>query len=166
MQKKIENIQDLRGVAILFVVMLHLLAMEQKYGHGDRLLSDFFTLGASGVDLFFVISGMVMVTATRGLFQRPPAIAQFFYNRLSRVYPLYWIFSLPVLAIYLVRPEMVNASQGIKSIFLSHSCYCRRIYCLLAVGWALIHVIYFTVCSRFDVRSESNLQILILWSFS
>jgi peptidoglycan/LPS O-acetylase OafA/YrhL len=166
MHKKIENIQGLRGVAIFFVVVLHLLAMEQKYGHGERLLSDFLTLGASGVDLFFIISGMVMVTVTRGLFQRPAEIAQFFYNRLSRLYPLYWIFSLPVLAIYVAHPEMVNASQGHQvNILESFLLLPQNLLPLLGVGWALIHVIYFyCVFTLLLFAPERRLtNLLILW---
>ena len=167
MQKKIENIQGLRGVAISFIVIAHLLAMEVKYGHGDRVLSDFiYTICGSGLDLFFVVSGMVMVMATRGLFQRPVEIAQFFYNRLSRIYPLYWIFSLLVLAIYLVRPEMVNASQGHQvNILKSFLLLPQNLLPLLGVGWALIHVIYFywgfTLLMFAPEKRLTNL--LILW---
>ncbi len=167
MQKKIENIQGLRGVAISFIVIAHLLAMEIKYGHGDRLLSDFiYIICGSGLDLFFVVSGMVMVMVTRGLFQRPVEIAQFFYNRLSRIYPLYWIFSLPVLAIYLARPEMVNASQGHQvNILESFLLLPQNILPLLAVGWALIYVVYFycgfTLLMFAPEKQLTNL--LILW---
>lgn len=34
-RKKIENIQGLRGAAILLVVFAHIMAIEQKYGHGS-----------------------------------------------------------------------------------------------------------------------------------
>ena len=109
---KIENIQALRGVAILLVVFAHVMAIEQKYGRGDGILPHFFALGVSGVDLFFVMSGFVVVTVTRHCFQQPIAVGHFFYNRVSRVYPLYWLYSLVVLGVYLLRPEMVNAAQG------------------------------------------------------
>jgi peptidoglycan/LPS O-acetylase OafA/YrhL len=46
---RIENIQALRGVAILLVVFAHIMAIEQKYGGGDGILPDFFALGVSGV---------------------------------------------------------------------------------------------------------------------
>jgi exopolysaccharide production protein ExoZ len=141
---KIENIQALRGVAILLVVLAHLTAIEQKYGHGDGILPHFFAFGVSGVDLFFVISGFVVVTVTRHCFKQPFAVGHFFYNRVSRVYPLYWLYSLAVLGIYLLRPEMVNAAQGHRvNILESFMLLPQDLLPLLNVGWALVHVMYF-----------------------
>ena len=65
---KIQNIQALRGIAVLLVVVFHLTFIETKYGGPATLLPDFFTYGMSGVDMFFVISGFVMVAVTRGKF--------------------------------------------------------------------------------------------------
>jgi peptidoglycan/LPS O-acetylase OafA/YrhL len=119
-QKKIENIQGLRGIAILLVILVHLKELDKKFGHGERILSDFFLIGASGVDLFFVISGFVLVAATREVFQHPASILHFFYNRLSRIYPLYWFYCAMILAVFLVRPEWVPAlHEGRASILES-----------------------------------------------
>jgi len=68
LQKKIENIQGLRGIAILLGILFHLLAMDKKFGHGERILSEFFRIGGSGVDLFFVISGFVLIATRREVF--------------------------------------------------------------------------------------------------
>ncbi len=68
--KKIKNIQALRGIAALLVVLFHLLAIERKYGQGVRALPDFLILGASGVDFFLVISGVALVMTSRGGFQQ------------------------------------------------------------------------------------------------
>jgi peptidoglycan/LPS O-acetylase OafA/YrhL len=166
MQKRIENIQGLRGIAILLVIVLHLMAMDKKYGHGDRILSDFLILGASGVDLFFVISGFVIVTVTRGLFKSPLSAIRFYYNRLSRIFPLYWVYSLIVLAIYVVRPGLVNALEEDRvHILASFFLLPQDLKPLLAVGWALVHVIYFyCVFAIFMMASEKRLTtFLMLW---
>ena len=130
--RKIVNIQALRGIAVLLVVAYHLTKIEAKYGHGERLLTTLATIGMSGVDLFFVISGFVMVTVTRGWFRKDGALAHFLYHRFKRIYPIYWFYSLLILAIFLLKPDMVNSSQGgnvnIISSFLllpqNQLCYC------------------------------------------
>jgi peptidoglycan/LPS O-acetylase OafA/YrhL len=166
---RIENIQALRGVAILLVVFAHIMAIEQKYGGGDGILPDFFALGVSGVDLFFVISGFVVVTAMRWRFRQPLAAAQFFYNRASRIYPLYWLYSLVVLGVYLLRPEMVNAAQGHRvNILESFLLLPQNLLPLLNVGWALIHIMYFYLAFTLILFGpERQLpKLLVVWALA
>jgi len=166
---KIENIQALRGVAILLVVFAHVMAIEQKYGRGDGILPHFFALGVSGVDLFFVMSGFVVVTVTRHCFQQPIAVGHFFYNRVSRVYPLYWLYSLVVLGVYLLRPEMVNAAQGHRvNILESFMLLPQDLLPLLNVGWALIHIMYFyVVFTLLLFGSERQLpKLMVVWGLA
>jgi peptidoglycan/LPS O-acetylase OafA/YrhL len=47
--------------------------------------------GAIGVDLFFVISGFIMVYTTWDDFGAPGSSIRFFARRLIRIAPLYWI---------------------------------------------------------------------------
>src|SRR6185295_2076908 len=49
-----------------------------------------FSAGAAGVDLFFVISGFIMVYASDELFARARAPSFFLTRRLARIVPLYW----------------------------------------------------------------------------
>lgn len=65
-KERLVSIQMLRGIAVLAVVAFHLLPIEHKYSGGDRLLPELLFLGQFGVDLFFVISGFVMVVVTQG----------------------------------------------------------------------------------------------------
>jgi exopolysaccharide production protein ExoZ len=94
---KIQNIQALRGIAVLSVVFFHLLMIERKYGGSRTILPDLFQFGMFGVDLFFVISGFVMFTVSRGKFQIPKQTLRFIYHRMARIYPTYWVYSILVL---------------------------------------------------------------------
>ncbi|HEY5728910.1 MAG TPA: acyltransferase [Anaerolineales bacterium] len=142
--KKINNIQSLRGFAVLFVVFFHLFIVENKYSGFDTLLPATLQFGTFGVDLFFVISGFVMVTVTRGKFQNIKQSLRFLYHRLTRIYPLYWIYTLMALAVFLVQPAWVNSSQGNQiSILESFLLLPSNILPLVQVGWTLIHEVYF-----------------------
>ncbi len=164
---KIKNIQALRGVAVLLIVFFHLAVIEQKYGGSHTLLPDFCQFGMFGVDLFFVISGFVMVTVTRGKFQRPGQAFTFLYHRVSRIYPLYWFYSLLVLAIFLYQPSLVNNSQANQvDIAASFLLLPQQHLPLLMVGWTLVHEIYFyLVFFLFLFLPEKFLPAgLVLWT--
>jgi peptidoglycan/LPS O-acetylase OafA/YrhL len=164
--RKIINIQALRGIAVLLVVAYHLTKIEAKYGNGETYLPGLFNIGIAGVDLFFVISGFVMVTVTHGWFQTQYSVRRFLYHRVTRIYPIYWIYSLVVLAIYLTYPDMVNFSQGGEvNIVSSFLLLPQDQLPLLMVGWTLIHEMYFyLVFALLLLFPERRLiPLLLIW---
>lgn len=76
---RIETVQVLRFVAAGLVVLAH-------------CASGYFLPGVAGVDIFFVISGLII---TRVLGKRPPG--DFALDRLTRIYPIYWLALLPMI---------------------------------------------------------------------
>jgi exopolysaccharide production protein ExoZ len=83
----IRPIQYLRGIAALSVVWLHALTMMDGF-------TDVFgppRFGSSGVHIFFVISGFIMVITTMG---KPTTAGEFLHLRIVRVVPLYWLATL------------------------------------------------------------------------
>jgi peptidoglycan/LPS O-acetylase OafA/YrhL len=142
--EKIQNIQALRGIAVLLVVFFHVQIVEEKYAQYDFISPDFFIIGMSGVDLFFVISGFVMVIVTHRSFQSSGKIRQFLYHRITRIYPLYWFYSSLVLCVYLIQPTLVNSSVGNQvNIISSYLLLPQDLPPLINVGWTLILEMYF-----------------------
>ena len=141
--KRLDHIQALRGIAALMVVVSHLLIIEQKYS-ADQILGDWASYGMAGVDLFFVISGFIMVYV---MWDRPRGVkasGEFLWGRASRIYPLYWVVSLVLLALWFVRPDMVFSSiEGEPNFIKSFLLFPDTREPLLAVGWTLIHEMYF-----------------------
>jgi len=93
--KQIVSVQVLRGLAALMVVFghaqHHAFVQSQKLGGGFERVH-LLPWGA-GVDIFFVISGFIMVYASDGLFGRPGAASEFLGRRVARIVPLYWFFT-------------------------------------------------------------------------
>ena len=73
----IKNVQVLRAIAALLVVNVHL----KDFLDIIRVPS----VGSGGVDLFFVISGFVMVLTTQ---TKRPSAADFAKNRIARIVPI------------------------------------------------------------------------------
>jgi exopolysaccharide production protein ExoZ len=85
-KKKIEVIQGLRGVAAGLVVVHHLALQVESFGlpsfsHG------FTHFGASGVDIFFLISGYLIASILR----KSDDTRGFLLKRAIRVVPLLWV---------------------------------------------------------------------------
>ncbi len=85
---KLLEIQVLRAVAALAVVFVHIGIDLRYWGRVDIGWTD---AGNAGVDLFFVISGFIMVYIAWDRFGTPGAPSDFFVRRLIRIVPLYWI---------------------------------------------------------------------------
>ncbi|SRR6266571_871351 len=100
----LQSIQILRAVAALLVLAGHLWATLAWLGKPDALPN--FVAGAAGVDLFFVISGFVMVHSSEKFFGQPGGSVQFLLRRLARIVPLYWVATTAALAIALIRSHL------------------------------------------------------------
>jgi exopolysaccharide production protein ExoZ len=101
--RTIWTIQYLRGVAALLVVWHH----QQGQVPGISQYLPQLNFGVSGVDLFFVISGFIMVLTTDGKAVTP---WQFLRRRLERVVPLYWLLTLTVALLATLKPELFKTT--------------------------------------------------------
>lgn len=141
--ERLYSLQGLRGAAVLGVVLFHMASVEAKYSGGDLLLPalvDFFQLG---VDLFFVISGFVMVIVTRGRFQNTVQTQRFVFNRLSRIYPNYWLYFFITLGVSLALPGVVNSSHGGSNLLMSFLLLPNDRVLLVMVAWSLVFELWF-----------------------
>ncbi|MBB3860835.1 peptidoglycan/LPS O-acetylase OafA/YrhL [Novosphingobium hassiacum] len=92
----IAGVQMLRLVAALAVLVHHAEGIGYHLGRyrGVELArADVMLTGACGVDLFFAISGFIMVVSAQRLLgtQRPRLV--FIQHRLARIVPLYWLMT-------------------------------------------------------------------------
>lgn len=82
----------LRGIAAVAVVLTHLLISVREYGGSIWTKVPNFFLGNMGVDLFFVISGFVIVWVTKARLINYSSVSQFLLKRFTRIYPIYWVY--------------------------------------------------------------------------
>lgn len=106
------GIQALRAIAALMVVLVH-----SVYLWHTRILHEadpwYWMNGASGVDIFFVISGFVMTISLPGLSRfKTPALA-FLWRRVTRIVPLYWL-ATTLKVVLVVAIPMAVLHKGLK----------------------------------------------------
>jgi len=127
-KNKIEYIELLRFLAAISVVCVHLPPIK---------------VGAFGVDLFFIISGFVMMYST------DISKKNFFWKRIFRIIPLYWLFTLTVFLIAIFQPDLLNntkanLSELVKSLFfIPFNKSETGHFPILFLGWTLNYEMYF-----------------------
>jgi exopolysaccharide production protein ExoZ len=106
---KLVNIQILRAVAALSVVLYHVgVEKEHICEAAGRVCHSDLWFGLDGVKLFFMISGFIMVVTNWNNFAKHGATVDFMRRRIERIVPLYWLITtLAVVGVALV-PSMLN----------------------------------------------------------
>lgn len=141
------GIQLLRGLAATAVVVSHVQWDLGKHLSLPVALPAQLGLGNAGVDLFFVISGFVMVYSSEGLFGRAGAFREFLARRIARIVPLYWVVTTIMLLYVLLRgfgPSDASPSLVLSSyLFIPHLRPSGEMGPLYGVGWTLNYEIFF-----------------------
>jgi exopolysaccharide production protein ExoZ len=126
------SLQFLRAIAAVGVVFFH------------EFLGQF-TIGAAGVDIFFVMSGFLI--GKIGLKEKP---REFFLKRLIRIAPLYWLITF-FMCLGAFIPGMYshfsfNGDQLLQSLlFIPYYNQVGDIYPLVVPGWTLNYEMFFYV---------------------
>lgn len=137
------GVQILRGVAATMVLVHH--AIEETRAAPAFVSPDWATrLGAAGVDIFFVISGLVITfSAFRGE-RRATTPGRFFGLRVHRIYPFYWLCLLSVVTLsasgIAFTSQRLDASRLIASALLA-----PHPDPIVFVAWTLVFEMYFYV---------------------
>ena len=143
-------IQVLRGAAALAVAVLHGQHETGLHaGLSGRTFAPIALPWEAGVDVFFVISGFVIVYASRGLFGRPGARRRFLAHRVARVVPLYWLTTTLYLALALAAPSLLNGAAptpgyvAASYLFVPVARPDGLVQPLYSLGWTLDYEMFF-----------------------
>lgn len=145
--RRLDTLQLMRAVAATMVVALH--------AHANWNFSLFplptEKLGA-GVDLFFVISGFVIVYASQSYFTKSGGRSAFLLRRLIRIVPLYW-FALTLRLVALAAAAIlgIKSFPSLESILTSYFFIPydsmgygdRYPFPILDLGWTLNYEMFF-----------------------
>ena len=162
---RISNIHGLRAFAAFLVVLFHVNLNVIQNGFSKSALEHVFNIGNSGVDIFFVISGFVMVISN---WEKKISILSFFGLRLVRILPLYFLLTLAYFSISVIAPFLIPNMNVNFSYFLSSVTFTTAIFGyvapILGQGWTLEYEMLFYLLFGTSLIFKSNLKRLIFVS--
>ena len=165
-----QSIRALRGIAAIAIVFFHTWEMLITYTEGKGFFHHFDKVwqhGAAGVDLFFIISGFIIVHSTRGKFNSLKNGRIFLQKRAIRILPLYWIYSTIFLLLVLypdtLKRTLFSLQYTIFSFLLIPTVNPANglDLPLLPQGWTLSYELYFYLI--FALLLSQKERLLLPW---
>jgi peptidoglycan/LPS O-acetylase OafA/YrhL len=151
----------LRAVAAILVMIFHGSQMiEEQLGYS--FLNYFFMAGFSGVDIFFVLSGFIILYTSHN---SNYTIAQFLKRRFIRIYPIYWVVSFLLVLYFVFAPNPDQAYKTDVSFILSSLTLFPQEKYIVGIAWTLSYEIIFYIVFAFTylLNPRYLLYIFILW---
>lgn len=170
------NLQALRAFAALNVVFYHIIITSYSYSQDVHYLSFLSDWGANGVDIFFVISGFIMVYIQN---RKSRTAISFLSNRMVRIIPIYWFLTMVLLLTYILLPSAFRELQMSFGHILSSFIFMSRVFGygepIFYVGWTLEYemLFYILFCLGLFFSNKTSaffipiflLTLLILYNF-
>jgi exopolysaccharide production protein ExoZ len=153
-RSELVGIQILRGLAASLVVFHHALEESRAVPTPPRSPDWLTTFGASGVDIFFVISGFIMLYTSFPRGREPLHPLQFLKRRATRLYPFYWVClasTLSIWAIGFLRHHMPTAEGTLRDLLLL-----PNTQPIVGVSWTLQYEIFFYVAFGLSLAARSQ----------
>ena len=116
----IYNLNSLRAFAAINVVIYHILGTSSAYGFAPQSFIFLGDWGASGVHLFFVLSGFVMLHTQ---LQAKKTMFIFLKSRLIRIVPIYWFLTLITYTSFALIPAAAFNSNSPSSLEVLESLF-------------------------------------------
>lgn len=147
MNKKIDSIQLLRAVAVILVIYNHSFIISGGNNFTDSIQSHFFHIRhwtSIGLDLFFVVSGVIMTIVTKSYLKKPHGWLDFLLKRIVRIVPLYWLLSAFVyVERYAVHHPVTHDELAKTILFFPVFAARNALLPIIGQGWSLTFEIYF-----------------------
>ena len=157
------SIQYLRGVAALGVLSFHAMSFVAGYGSG-AVPTGAFRIGEAGVDIFFVISGVVLTLATRS----PRSPRDFALGRLARVGIPYWIVTTGLAAAAIALPSLFRqagwsaADVALSLAFVPSLAREGSLMPILQPAWSLsLEIIFYALLAATLGVAQARRSVLI-----
>ncbi len=141
--EKLESLQIGRGVAAMLVILVHLDSFI-PLSFGAAFADRWFIAGFAGVDFFFVLSGFIIWHRHAADIGWPERLVDYGWRRLVRIYPVYWIVTVVLLAVYFLVPRYGLGDETSPYIITTSLLLIPTYRApIIFSGWTLVHEVWF-----------------------
>lgn len=155
MKKNLPSVQLLRAIAAISVCIVHCNTMYWMIrGHPKHLIVTYFM--AAGVDLFFIISGFIIVLSSDRFFGQ--LSYSFFIRRLARIVPIYWVSTFIYIYIQHIHVDTEILLKSLAFIPYAQG----NMQPIMGVGWTLNFEIFFYFLFGLALIFKKPISILLL----
>lgn len=165
---KLSFIQGCRAVAALAVVLYHAHTwMIPSVLYPGAVIWRFFDAGHAGVELFFVLSGFIMMLSHGADFGRPNRFSLFLEKRFIRIYPVYWVALSALIVGHLIMGIKDDSQTAIQDIIFAFALLPTENNSILTVAWTLSHeILFYLIFGFFIINRSIGLYAIVFWALS
>ena len=159
------SLQAARGLAVVMVISYHCegIISLSKYWHESH---HYFRFGASGVDFFFVLSGIVIFHAHQFDIGKATKLREYAWKRFRRIYPVYWVVLLAMLPLYFGISSFGNGYERNPAVVLDSFLLIplTRVETIIPVAWTLYHeIMFYVIFGCILIRRRLGIIVMTLW---
>lgn len=161
----LDTLQAGRAFAALAVLLFHVELTLNLPQYLDHAVVPAFRMGFSGVHFFFVLSGFVILLATRRDIGAPGRVATFAWKRARRIYPPLWAALAIVVPATLLWPPLNNGvGFGALDVLSAATLVPATFDPVLSVVWTLRHeALFYAVFALVLWRPRLGLAVGAAW---
>jgi exopolysaccharide production protein ExoZ len=165
----LNSLQVCRALAAIMIVLCHandsIFGLQKYYGQAPfGTVLDF---AHAGVDLFFVLSGFIIMYAHTADIDRPRQIGAYLWKRYSRILPLYWTLLAAVLPVYFLVPQFGKGIERdpdviFRSFFLLPH---PQGHIVIVVAWTLVfESLFYLFFGVLVLNKKMGVAVICAWT--
>ncbi|GLR15231.1 acyltransferase [Chitinimonas prasina] len=159
--QQLHTLQCLRGLAALMVLVFHCALLLAPFA-GAPLLGGLLAIGSLGVELFFVLSGFIIMWMHGDDIGRPYRAGVYLLKRLLRIYPPYWVVLLLTLAASWYLGTRWEWLRPLMDIVILHPATPEPM--LVGIGWTLrFELAFYLVFGVLILNRSLGLFLMASW---
>ncbi len=156
---RLEWIEACRGIAAIMVLAYHIIRHFDA-NYGLPLAAQAIHFGHAGVDLFFVISGFVILMVHYPDIGKRPMLGRYLQRRATRLLPVYWV----ALGVQLVLTYIAGHSESTAHIIINLLPLPTTSGPIVEVSWTLqFELLFYIVFAVLIISRMAGAIVAALW---
>jgi exopolysaccharide production protein ExoZ len=170
MRPTLHNLQALRGIACLVVVLYHIGGYENTFWTKWRTFHVVRWFGYAGVDVFFALSGFIITWAHRDQLGQAGRFPRYLFRRFRRIYPVLWASAIATIVMIAALGTAIVFPPGWQRDYAEWMLLVPRYdpFRFIAATWSLNYEIlfYFAFGLLFLVPKRWALPLAFGWALA